>query len=121
MRRLARHERHSPRDRTACERLAGYKAAVDAVSPAEPHWYLGVLATHPDRQREGLAGAVLAPVLHEADRRGVPCGLETSTEENRRFYERCGFTTASEIALDGGPPTWWLYRPASAGLPAAGD
>ena len=95
----------------AFERLASYNAAVAAVSVPEPHWYLGVLATHPQRQREGLATAVLAPVLEEADRLGLACCLETSTAENRRFYERRGFAEARDILLPGAPPTWFLRRP----------
>ena len=34
--------------------------------PEEPHWYLGVLATHPNRLGAGLGAAVLAPGLAEA-------------------------------------------------------
>lgn len=94
----------------AFERLASYNAAVRGASLPEPHWYLGVLATHPERQREGLATAVLAPTLAEADRLGLPCCLETSTEENRRFYEGRGFGEAREIRVPGGPLTWWLTR-----------
>jgi len=94
----------------AFDRLTSYKDAVAAAYPAEPYWYLGVLATHPERQREGLATAVLAPILDEADRLGIACCLETSTAGNRRFYERRGFTQATEIILPGGPATWWLRR-----------
>jgi GNAT superfamily N-acetyltransferase len=68
------------------------------------------LATRPERQRVGLATAVTAPILREADRLGIACCLETSTEVNRRFYERRGFTQATAIALPGGPATWWLRR-----------
>jgi GNAT superfamily N-acetyltransferase len=91
-------------------RLATYNEAVAAAAPAEPHWYLGVLATDPRRRREGLASAVLAPVIDEADRAGLACCLETSTAENRRFYERRGFTQATDVLLPGGPATWWLRR-----------
>jgi GNAT superfamily N-acetyltransferase len=94
----------------AFARLATYNDAVAEVSPAELHWCLGVLATHPQRQREGLATAVLAPILDEADRHGIACCLETSTTENRRFYERRGFTQATEVILPDGPTTWWLRR-----------
>jgi GNAT superfamily N-acetyltransferase len=94
----------------AFERLARYQDAVGRVSPAEPHWYLGVLATHPQRQREGLATALLTPILEQADRLGIACCLETSTADNRRFYERRGFTQATEVVLPGAPPTWWLHR-----------
>jgi GNAT superfamily N-acetyltransferase len=91
-------------------RLASYNEAVGAVSPAQPYWYLGVLATRPQRQREGLATALLEPILDQADRHAIACCLETSTSENRRFYERRGFTHATDIVLPGGPPTWWLRR-----------
>jgi GNAT superfamily N-acetyltransferase len=94
----------------AFARLARYNDAVGAASPAEPHWYLGVLATDPRRRREGLATAVLAPIVAHADRLGLACCLETSTTENRRFYERRGFTQATDVVLPGGPPTWWLRR-----------
>jgi GNAT superfamily N-acetyltransferase len=94
----------------AFDRLARYNNAVVAASPAEPCWYLGVLATDPERQREGLATALLRPVLEEADRLDVACCLETSTAGNRRFYERRGFTQATAVVLPGGPPTWWLRR-----------
>jgi ribosomal protein S18 acetylase RimI-like enzyme len=95
----------------AFARLRTYNKAVLAAAPAERYWYLGVLATHPQRRREGLASAVLAPALEEAARAGIACCLETSTPENRRFYERRGFTQATDVALPGGPPTWWLRRP----------
>jgi GNAT superfamily N-acetyltransferase len=103
----------------ASERLAGYHDAVASVTPAELYWYLGVLATHPQRQREGLATAVMTPILDDADQLGIACCLETSTADNRRFYERRGFTQATEIVLPAGPPTWWLRRPPTQATPDA--
>ena len=101
----------------AWDRLASYNEAVAGAVPTEPFWYLGLLATLPERRREGLASAVLAPVLGEADRLGIACCLETSTAENRRFYERRGFEQAREIILPGGPDTWWLRRDPKGWLP----
>jgi GNAT superfamily N-acetyltransferase len=95
----------------ARERLLAYRDAVAVAASADPHWYLGVLATHPARQGEGLASTLLAPVLDEADRTGIACCLETSTEANRRFYARRGFTEATDVVLPHGPRTWWMRRP----------
>ena len=91
-------------------RLVEYERAVDAARPTTPYWYLGVLATRPDRQGEGGASAVMAPVLAAADGDGIDCCLETSTARNRAFYERRGFTEVTDVHITGGPPTWWLRR-----------
>ena len=86
------------------ERLAGERTD-------EPHWYLGVLATHPDRQGTGLAAAVVAPVLAACDRSRVDAWLETATEANVAYYRRFGFEVAREVRLpDGGPQCWLLHR-----------
>ncbi len=94
----------------AWERLTEYERAIDAVRPDTPYWYLGVLATRPDRQGQGLASALLAPILERADGDGIDCCLETSTARNRAFYERRGFTEATDLDIASGPPTWWLRR-----------
>ena len=95
---------------SAWQRLHAYDRAVDACRPTTPYWYLGVLATRPDRQGEGLASAVMRPVLDRADKDELVCCLETSTTGNRAFYQGRGFTRAVEVDVDGGPPTWWLTR-----------
>jgi len=100
---------------SAYERLLAYNDSVAAVAPDERFWYLGVLATDPGRRAQGLATAVLEPVLAQADGEGVACCLETSTEANRRFYERRGFLEARAVELVDGPPVWWMRRPAAGG------
>jgi len=97
----------------AYERLLAYNDALAAATPGDRYWYLGVLATHPTRQGEGLATAVLAPVLGEADRGGMACCLKTATETNRRFYERRGFIEPTDFLLPTGQRMWWLRRPPS--------
>jgi GNAT superfamily N-acetyltransferase len=96
------------------DRVERYDAALVQAVPPQPYWYLGVLATRPDRTGSGLATAVIAPVLGRADEDGEDCCLETSTQVNRDFYSRRGFSEATEVRITGGPPTWWLRRPASA-------
>jgi ribosomal protein S18 acetylase RimI-like enzyme len=92
-------------------RLLAYNEAVAAASGGGEYLYLGTLATRPERRREGLACAVLRPVLEHADQAGLACCLETSTAANRRFYEGRGFTEATDVELARGPQTWWLRRP----------
>lgn len=92
-------------------RLVDYESAVDAARPNSAYWYLGVLATDPSHQRAGGASAVLGPVLEQADAAGLACCLETSTEANRAFYVRRGFTEVTTVDIPDGPPTWWLRRP----------
>jgi GNAT superfamily N-acetyltransferase len=101
------------------DRLDAMQETVDGLRPAEPHWYLGVLATDPSRRGSGLARAVMRPVLERADADGVPACLETGTRENLPLYARFGFDVLAEARVRGGPPLWVLWRPpvaASAGI-----
>lgn len=69
------------------------------------------MGTHPDRQRQGLGSAVLAPVLARCDTDAVPAYTETSTTENVAFYRRQGFDVTAEVAMpEGGPPVWTMWR-----------
>lgn len=87
-------------------------AAIEKRHPREPHWYLGVLGTEPDRQGRGLGSAVLRPVLERCDAEGVPAYLESSKETNVPFYRRHGFEVTGEVHAPGGGPTLWLmWRP----------
>ena len=81
---------------------------IAEVHPAEPHWYLGCLGTHPDWQRRGTASAVLAPVLNHCDSDGLPAYLETQRESNVPFYRRHGFEVIGTKQLSNGGPNMWL-------------
>jgi len=96
----------------AWRRITVYDQAVSAAGPDRPYWYLGVLATHPSVQGRGLATAVLQPGFQAAAVDGWDCWLETSAPANKAFYAGRGFTTACDIVIPDGPPTWWLRRPA---------
>lgn len=97
------------------QRFRALGAAVDANTPDEPHWHLNMIATHPDWQRRGLAGALMAVVFEIADDQGLPCYLETETPENVAYYRHHGFEVRSEwdVATDDsrGPHMWGMLRP----------
>jgi ribosomal protein S18 acetylase RimI-like enzyme len=96
-------------------RFGAIVAALDDHTPPEPHWYLNLLATHPDWQRQGLGGALMNVVFALADEAGLPCYLETETTANVAYYRHHGFEVRSEWDLqvgdDSGPHMWGMLRP----------
>lgn len=96
-------------------RFAALAAQMSANTPPEPHWYLNMLATHPDWQRRGLGGALMGTVFHIAQDAGVPCYLETETLENVAYYRHHGFEVRSEWDVatsdSDGPHMWGMLRP----------
>ena len=99
------------------ESLALYKAMEHSMETMEEtviedhYWYLSILAVAKDYQRQGLGKQLLAPVLAEADKLGIPTFLETFTEGNLIFYGKLGY----EVALEYIEPTlnkvcWVLIR-----------
>jgi GNAT superfamily N-acetyltransferase len=95
------------------ERFAAFGMLKDEHTPAEPHWYLGVLATHPDWQRQGLGAAIVAPVADRCRAEGLPLYLETETVANVAYYRHLGFEVRSEweVPMDG-PHMWgMILRP----------
>jgi GNAT superfamily N-acetyltransferase len=94
------------------ERFAIISAATEQHTPAEPHWYLQLLATHPDWQRRGIGAALMAVTFERANADGLPCYLETETVENVAYYRHHGFEVRSEWDVPTGPHMWGMYRPA---------
>ena len=92
------------------ERLALLDAAMHEAHPREPHWYLNVLSTLPERQGQGLGGAALQPVLQRCDADGVAAYLESTNPRNRTLYRRQGFVDGDEIAVGDGPTMLQMWR-----------
>jgi ribosomal protein S18 acetylase RimI-like enzyme len=85
------------------------------AGPAEPRWHLAYLAADPGRQGQGLGSQLLAHGLGRADKAGLACGLETSSERALALYLRVGFEIRNEARpFAGGPPIWSMWRPAAA-------
>lgn len=96
------------------ERIAAMGDAVEAVHPTEPHWYLGVIATTPDRRGGGLGTALLEVGLRAVDASGMPAYLESSNPRNITLYERHGFEVTGRIDVDtaDGVAMTAMWRPA---------
>ena len=92
------------------ERLMVLGGTLAANHPHEPHWFLNVLGTVPDRQSQGLGALVIAPVLERCDADGVPAYLDSTNPRNRPFYRRQGFVDAGELVLPGGPSLMAMWR-----------
>ncbi len=69
------------------------------------HYYLSLLATHPDHRGQGKGMSLLAANLARIDEEGFPAYLESSNRANDRRYEQLGFVTIGEFAAPGGGPT----------------
>lgn len=102
-------EREHPQWRL--ERFASIGQLMAEHTPAEPHWYLNMLATHPDWQRQGLGASLMKPAFAIADDMGVPCYLETETIENVAYYRHHGFEVRTEWDVPlAGPHMWGMLR-----------
>jgi GNAT superfamily N-acetyltransferase len=84
---------------------------LERLHARERHWYLHYLGVEPRRQGRGLGGALLDPVLRLCDDEQTGAYLESSTERNRRLYERNGFSVTDTFTLpSGGPVVREMWR-----------
>jgi ribosomal protein S18 acetylase RimI-like enzyme len=81
-------------------RMERYDCAVHQLLPADPSWYLGVLATHPDHAGQRLGRLVMAAGLERAQEDGLPAYLETVTPTNVAIYTASGWTIAGTTSVD---------------------
>ena len=94
------------------DRIADLRDVVEQMAqfhPHEPHWYLPLLGIDPSHQGKGLGSALLKHALTTVDRNGLPAYLESTSESNRRLYERLDFKVVGELQC-GSSPTMWAMR-----------
>jgi GNAT superfamily N-acetyltransferase len=86
-------------------------ARLDAAHPHnQPHYYLSLLATHPDHRGKGVGMALLEQNLELIDTERVPAYLESSNPDNDRRYSALGFEVVGQVCYPGGGPvvtTMW--------------
>lgn len=86
---------------------------MDKQHPAEPHYYLYMLAVHPDAQGRGHGSALLKNGLGRVDEQRLGAFLETSNPRNLPLYQRHGFDVVKEMKVaPDAPPLWFMWRPA---------
>ncbi len=99
---------------TAFRRLLPYDAVTRKLHHTHapmPHWYLAAIGVEPERQGQGVGGALMQPILARADRERLACYLETHRESNVRLYEKHGFEISTRVDMPaGGPSVWAMLR-----------
>jgi GNAT superfamily N-acetyltransferase len=75
---------------------------VAAAHPTEPHFYLNILGSRPELRGRGLGAALIAHVVAECDRQGLPAYLESSNPRNQTLYRRHGFVAGEPVDMPDG-------------------
>lgn len=96
---------------TKMNRVGSHAAKTRKQHLPEPHWHLFPIAVDPKHQGKGYASALMKPMLDRIQSEGLPCFLETLTEENVSLYEHFGFEviykeTIPEVELT----NWGMVR-----------
>lgn len=97
------------------QRLAHLRPVLREHRPTDPHWYLNILATHPDWQRQGLGYGVMEPVRNRCDADALGQYLETATEDDIAYYRSRGFEITARWTLDGTVAMAGMWRNPGAG------
>ncbi|MGD9754583.1 MAG: GNAT family N-acetyltransferase [Acidimicrobiia bacterium] len=84
-------------------RVVGVGTAV--AYPDAGYGWLGLIGTHPDRERRGIGAAVTARLVELLERKGCAAVLDASVA-GRPVYERLGFVEAgvTTVLVAGTPP-----------------
>jgi len=104
-------DRLGPAAADVLELLARFEASHPRT---EPHYYLSLLATHPDHRGRGIGMALLAGNLALVDAERLPAYLESTNPANNHRYERLGFRAVGSFAVpSNGHVITTMWRPAA--------
>lgn len=68
--------------------------------PDSDHYYLAMLAVHPNAQGMGIANRLLYPVLNFCKNECIPVHLETGNPRNVEIYKKKGFVLNDTVEND---------------------
>jgi len=72
---------------------------LSGVRPLLPHWYVSVLGVEPERQGEGVGGALLAALFELARANPAPIYLECDRPASIAFYRNHEFEIRGEESI----------------------
>lgn len=87
------------------------RARVVAAHPAQAHWELRLLGVEPDRQRAGVASALVRPVLQRLAAEGHLIALTCTKARNLPMYQHLGFEVTGEVRVSDDVRVWVMQRP----------
>ena len=94
-------------------KFVALRSGLAENTPDETHWYLQMVGTHPDWQRQGIGSRMIGEGIERARTDGLPVYLETETAENVAYYRHLGFEVRTEWDVaEGGPHMWGMLHPA---------
>ena len=87
---------------------------IDRAHPKdEPHWYLGVVGTHPDHVGKRLGVTLITRQLRIADVEHLPAYLESTNPVNLERYRQLGFDPRDTFPVaEDGPVVTTMWREA---------
>jgi len=90
--------------------LSTHLETVHAAMMPEAHWRLSFLGVEPERQGQGVGGALIQPMLDRIAAAGETCYLETLEARTIPFYERHGFRVVNESDVPESAVHVWAMR-----------
>lgn len=90
--------------------LSSYLEIIHAREMPGPHWRLFFLGVEPERQGQGVGGALIQPMLMRIAEAGVPIYLDTLEARTVPFYERQGFRVVAEGDVPDSAVHVWAMR-----------
>ena len=87
---------------TTYERRSAALAVLGSHRPTQAHVYLAAVGVLPTARRQGVASALLGPLLRFSEEARVDAYLENSDPNNISFYEGLGFAETATLPMPEG-------------------